>query len=726
MKKILSMLLAAALLFSSLPLLPQPAAAEEPPFTLSGLESGASIGQVAVKAPENAPYDISISKIVHSDRTATTAEETFQFGDRYWMILTARPLGEEAIKNYFTPDNVKKAMAPIKGLDEPFVMPDGKDVRIRIYFDPDLQANDAGALSVSSPETIHPEVGVPLLPRYVLAKHFSLQNEANLHELKVSWYNQIEKEYCPDGYVPKANDQIGLRVFLYWKHGYDYGLTPDKLLINKLRSLMGNNPNVRKVARQNGGNAEYKHTTIQWVYDCAAPTTTDARITLQGDGVSAVPASGHKAGDTVTLTLSAPAGKSLDKLEVNGKDVSADVKDNQYSFTLAKENIVSVSWKGESETPAQPATLTLHGEGLAAVPASGHKVGDSVTLTLSAPAGKTLDKLEVNGKDVTAGVKDNQYRFTLEKKNSATVSWKDASDTPVQPTVLTLNGAGLTAVPASGHKAGDSVTLVLTAPAGKSPAKLDVNGKDVSADVKDNQYSFTLVETNSVAVTWRDVAAAAAGLDLLGENVSASPAKAGSYAEGEAVTLTLTPPADKELAALTVNGVDKTAEVKEGKLTITFAKGTQVAVSWEDKAPAPVAPAQPATTTVLTIGSKVLVRTANGVTGTTVMDVAPYINPGQNRTMLPLRAVGEILGLQVEWDAATRTVSVTGEGVNAVVPVDGKVIILNGKPIPVDASAEIKNSRTMMSIANLGTALGLERDKNIIWDGNTRTVTIIV
>ncbi len=322
-------------------------------------------------------------------------------------------------------------------------------------------------------------------------------------------------------------------------------------------------------------------------------------------------------------------------------------------------------------------------------------------------------------------MKNSAITITYQVPASGKTPSADGPDAAKAAT-LTLQGSGLTAVPASGHKAGDAITLVLSAPAGKTLAKLEVNGKDVSADVKDNQYSFTLVETNSAAVTWRDVAAAAAGLDLLGENVSASPAKAGSYADGEEVTITLTPPEGKELDTLTVGGKDHKGAVQNNKLTILFAKGAQVAVTWKDKAPSPAAPAKPATTTVLTIGSNVLIRTVNGVTTTSMMDVAPYINPGQNRTMLPLRAVGEILGLKVEWSDATRTVSVTGEGVNATVPVDGKVIVVNGKTITVDASAEIKNGRTMMSIANLGTALGLERDKNIIWDDATRTVTINV
>lgn len=40
-----------------------------------------------------------------------------------------------------------------------------------------------------------------------------------------------------------------------------------------------------------------------------------------------------------------------------------------------------------------------------------------------------------------------------------------------------------------------------------------------------------------------------------------------------------------------------------------------------------------------------------------IMDVTPKVVDG--RTLLPLRAVGELLGLQVEWDGATRTVILT-------------------------------------------------------------------
>ena len=66
----------------------------------------------------------------------------------------------------------------------------------------------------------------------------------------------------------------------------------------------------------------------------------------------------------------------------------------------------------------------------------------------------------------------------------------------------------------------------------------------------------------------------------------------------------------------------------------------------------------------LTIGSKVgssgiaMGGSANyGIIYDYVMDVTPKVV--NQRTLLPLRAVGELLGLQVEWDGTNRTVIIT-------------------------------------------------------------------
>ena len=58
----------------------------------------------------------------------------------------------------------------------------------------------------------------------------------------------------------------------------------------------------------------------------------------------------------------------------------------------------------------------------------------------------------------------------------------------------------------------------------------------------------------------------------------------------------------------------------------------------------------------LTIGSNVL--HINGIQ--VVMDVAPEI--ASSRTMLPARHVANAFGFNVEWDAATQTVTMTQVG----------------------------------------------------------------
>ncbi|NJI25282.1 copper amine oxidase N-terminal domain-containing protein, partial [Aeromonas veronii] len=80
---------------------------------------------------------------------------------------------------------------------------------------------------------------------------------------------------------------------------------------------------------------------------------------------------------------------------------------------------------------------------------------------------------------------------------------------------------------------------------------------------------------------------------------------------------------------------------------------------------------------VLTIGSSTIYT--NGVAST--IPVAPYID-AQNRTMVPVSAVGRILGAEVDWNEATRTVLVTKDGNRALLTIGSDVMSVNGMNIP--------------------------------------------
>jgi hypothetical protein len=76
--------------------------------------------------------------------------------------------------------------------------------------------------------------------------------------------------------------------------------------------------------------------------------------------------------------------------------------------------------------------------------------------------------------------------------------------------------------------------------------------------------------------------------------------------------------------------------------------------------------------------------TNNGVSA--FNDVAPFIDPATNRTMIPVRTIAEALGATVTWNETTRTVHIIHNNVSASLIIDtplpgsmGTVVILNGR-----------------------------------------------
>ncbi|MDO5399230.1 MAG: copper amine oxidase N-terminal domain-containing protein [bacterium] len=107
-------------------------------------------------------------------------------------------------------------------------------------------------------------------------------------------------------------------------------------------------------------------------------------------------------------------------------------------------------------------------------------------------------------------------------------------------------------------------------------------------------------------------------------------------------------------------------------------------------------------------------------------DVAPIIE--NDRTLVPLRAIFEALGAQVEWDDTTKTV-VSAKGDRSCVLQIGNANMFvsttaDAKTETVaktlDVPAKIVEDRTLIPLRAVSEAYSCTVD----WDGNTRTVTI--
>lgn len=117
----------------------------------------------------------------------------------------------------------------------------------------------------------------------------------------------------------------------------------------------------------------------------------------------------------------------------------------------------------------------------------------------------------------------------------------------------------------------------------------------------------------------------------------------------------------------------------------------------------------------LTIGSNIL--TLDGVEER--MDVAPDVQ--NNRTMLPIRAIAEAAGADVDYDAATQTVIITNPyGDEIRCPIGRSSMTLNSQLCALDAPAYARNGRTYLPVRAVAEALDLD----VNWDQATSTVTL--
>jgi hypothetical protein len=127
-----------------------------------------------------------------------------------------------------------------------------------------------------------------------------------------------------------------------------------------------------------------------------------------------------------------------------------------------------------------------------------------------------------------------------------------------------------------------------------------------------------------------------------------------------------------------------------------------------------VTPAEGAGVAEFKIGSNVYY--AGGTSK--VMDVAPYIKG--ERTYVPMRYLGEVLGAEVVWDDAARTVTLTKDDATVVFTIGSTTYTVNGESKTADVAPEIANDRTMLPARFVAEAFGAV----VGWDASSQTVIV--
>ncbi len=100
------------------------------------------------------------------------------------------------------------------------------------------------------------------------------------------------------------------------------------------------------------------------------------------------------------------------------------------------------------------------------------------------------------------------------------------------------------------------------------------------------------------------------------------------------------------------------------------------------------------------------------------LDVPPDARDG--RTMVPIRAVAEALGADVEWVQDTQQVNMTRAGVTVTMTLNSTTATIDGNPVEMDVAPYANNGRTLIPARYVAEFFGQKVD----WDNTYRQVRI--
>lgn len=99
-------------------------------------------------------------------------------------------------------------------------------------------------------------------------------------------------------------------------------------------------------------------------------------------------------------------------------------------------------------------------------------------------------------------------------------------------------------------------------------------------------------------------------------------------------------------------------------------------------------------------------------------DQNPVIIEGH--TLVPIRAVFEKAGAEVEWDQPTQTATITRGDYTVTIKYGEKVMYKNGTPIELEQPADVINNRTMIPVRAIAEAM----DFSVTWDGHHSLILV--
>jgi hypothetical protein len=134
-----------------------------------------------------------------------------------------------------------------------------------------------------------------------------------------------------------------------------------------------------------------------------------------------------------------------------------------------------------------------------------------------------------------------------------------------------------------------------------------------------------------------------------------------------------------------------------------------VAVSLNGNAPPSVALLRETSASALPAAGKLIKVEVDG-NRLVLPDADPVIENG--RTLVPLRYIFEALGAEVAWDEAAHTVTGTKDGTDIWLKIDDNTARVNGADVILEAPPILRGGRTLVPVRFIAESLGAEVEWN--------------
>lgn len=265
-------------------------------------------------------------------------------------------------------------------------------------------------------------------------------------------------------------------------------------------------------------------------------------------------------GKPVTFTFTSDEGHELFKATVNGVDIMPLVEDNKYTINGVTNDI-----KLNAEFSLIHYSIKASCSAGGSVSASSYNVlyGEDVTFTVTPSKGYEIDRITLNGNDITSSFNNGSYTLkgvTADQELYATFK-------PLVYAVhVTCGSNGTVSADSETVEHGQSVTFTITPNEGYMIEEVLYNGNDVTNKVKNGKYTITNVQDEvHLSVKFKIVEFNISVVCGAGGSVTASTHFV-NY--GESVTFTITPDEGREIQSAILNGVDITNDIVGGQYTV--------------------------------------------------------------------------------------------------------------------------------------------------------------